>query len=57
MAWTVRVKVKEGVYDIPINDQWVEEDKKTPEAVSETVLRILKDRNPPLIVIVKTKPN
>lgn len=55
MAWTIRVKVKEGVYDIPIHVQWREEEKKTPEEVAESILRILKNENPPLVVVVKIK--
>lgn len=55
MTWTVRVKVKEGVYDIPIIQQWYEEDKKTPEEVAEAVLRVLREKNPPLVVVVRNK--
>lgn len=53
MRWTIRVKVRDALYDLPISAQWQESDKDSPEAVAESVLKAIKEKNPPLIVIVK----
>lgn len=55
MRWTVRIKVRDALYDMPIAAQWKEEDKETPEAVAEAVLKALKDQNPTLVVVVRNK--
>lgn len=55
MPWTVRIKIKDGLYDFPIERQWEEQDKETPEEVAEVVLKALREINPPLVVVVRTK--
>lgn len=55
MAWTVRVKLKSGLYDMPISKQWEEKDARTPEEAAQLVLKALKDQNPEIVVVVKTK--
>ncbi len=55
MAWLIRRKRKDKTYIAPLNEQWVEVVAATAEEVAATVLGMVREHAPDLMVIIEMR--